>query len=174
LKLLKIEIIKEVEVVKQIDFASLQKMMSGMKTVEVSKKVVGETRTKKEGKVVERRELGKGKKATKVQGKATKLQGKATKVETKVKTSTKKAKPDDLTKIEGVGPKIAGLLHKGGITSFKALAGKKFMDIKNILMKAGPKYQMHDPGTWAKQAKLAADGKWKALEKLQDELSGGK
>ena len=33
---------------------------------------------------------------------------------------------------------------------------------------------MHDPATWAKQAKLAADAKWEELESLQDSLKGGK
>jgi len=36
------------------------------------------------------------------------------------------------------------------------------------------RYKMHDPTTWPKQAKLAADGKWDELKKLQDELDGGK
>jgi hypothetical protein len=33
---------------------------------------------------------------------------------------------------------------------------------------------MHDPATWPKQAQLAADGQWEALETYQDELKGGK
>jgi len=33
---------------------------------------------------------------------------------------------------------------------------------------------MHNPGSWPQQAGLAADGNWAALEKLQDELDGGK
>jgi len=33
---------------------------------------------------------------------------------------------------------------------------------------------MHDPGTWARQAKLAAGDKWDQLKKLQDELDGGR
>jgi hypothetical protein len=33
---------------------------------------------------------------------------------------------------------------------------------------------MHNPGTWPKQAKLAADGKWEELETLQKQLKGGK
>lgn len=83
-------------------------------------------------------------------------------------------KPDDLTKIEGVGPKIKQLLTEGGIPTFAALANAKPEDIKKILTDAGPRFKMHDPGSWPRQAKLAADGKWKELEKLQDELDGGK
>ena len=159
-----VEVIREVEVVKQIDFASLEKMMKGMKTVEISKKVVGETRTKKEGKVVARREIKGGTKATVVSKSSS-------------KSSTSKAKKsgkDDLTKIEGIGPKIAELLNKDGIHTFKQLAAAKTSRLQKILSDAGPRYQMHNPGSWPRQSGLAADGKWVALDKLQKELDGGK
>jgi len=39
---------------------------------------------------------------------------------------------------------------------------------------AGPRYQMHDPTSWPKQSQLAADGQWKELKVLQDELDGGR
>jgi len=84
------------------------------------------------------------------------------------------AKPDNLTKIEGIGPKIAGILNDGGISTFAQLASTDPKSIKTMLEKAGPRFQMHDPGSWPKQSKLAADGKWAELEKLQDELDGGK
>jgi len=87
------------------------------------------------------------------------------------KMSTKK---DDLTKIEGIGPKINGLLNGGGINSFEQLAAADPADLKKILEAAGPRYQMHNPGSWPRQSKLAADGKWDELKKLQDELDGGK
>lgn len=85
-----------------------------------------------------------------------------------------KAKAEDLTKIEGIGPKIAGLLNDAGILNYAQLADSKPEAIKSILEKAGPRYQMHDPGSWPRQSRLAADGKWNELEKLQDELDGGK
>jgi len=192
-----VEIIKEVEVVKQIDFASLAKMMKGMKRVEVSKTVVGESTVRGEEKIVERRELKPGTKATKVTGKATKISktakpakaektaktakaakpAKATKP-TKDKSTTKstvKAKNgDDLTKIEGIGPKIAEILNNGGVSTFKELSKSKISNLKSLLEKAGPKFQMHDPSTWTEQAALAADGKWNKLKTLQDNLDGGK
>jgi hypothetical protein len=46
--------------------------------------------------------------------------------------------------------------------------------VKGILEAAGSRYKLHDPTTWAKQAKLAANGEWDTLAKLQDELKGGK
>ncbi len=144
-----VEIIKEVEVVKSIDFSTLESMMKGLNTVQVSKKVVGETRNKKEGKVVERREL-------------------------KGKVKASKVAKDDLKKIEGIGPAIEKLLNAGGISTFRKLADTKASVVKKILTEAGPRFQMHDPGSWAKQSKLAADGKWEELKKLQDILDGGK
>jgi len=88
--------------------------------------------------------------------------------------ATKTAKADDLTKIEGIGPKIAELLKADGIVTFADLAKAKTTTLKNILEKAGKRYQMHDPSTWADQSKLAATGNWTTLAKLQDELKGGK
>ncbi len=83
-------------------------------------------------------------------------------------------KPDDLKKIEGVGPKIAGLLADGGLPTFAAVAAADVATIKGILEAAGKRYQMHDPTTWPMQAKLAAEGKWDELKKWQDESDGGK
>lgn len=84
------------------------------------------------------------------------------------------AKTDDLTVIEGIGPKIAELLAEGGICTFKELAAAKPAAIKTILDAAGKRYQMHDPATWPKQAALARDGKMAELTKLQGELKAGK
>ena len=81
---------------------------------------------------------------------------------------------EDLTKIEGVGPKIAELLNAAGISSFAALAKADAKVLKSVLDKAGSRYKMHDPTTWPKQASLAAAGKWDELKKLQDSLKGGK
>lgn len=97
----------------------------------------------------------------------------AKKTTTKAKTVVK-VKADDLKKIEGIGPKIASLLYKGGILTFADLGKAKQTTLKGILADAGKRYQMHDPKTWPKQAKLAAKGDWTALKKLQDELNGGK
>ncbi len=178
-----IEIVKEVEVVKQIDFDSLKSMMMNMNTEVVSKQVVGETRTAKDAKVVERREVKpKSKKTTKkkvvAKAKATKAKAKpkvAPKAKVaKAKASATKAKKDDLKKIEGIGPKIEQLLNKDGIKTFKQLANAKVARLNKILDNAGPRYRMHNPGSWPKQSGLAAKGEWKKLDKLQDKLQGGR
>lgn len=81
---------------------------------------------------------------------------------------------DDLTKVEGIGPKISQLLIDAGISTFTKLAETDAEKIREILAEAGSRYKSHDPETWPKQAKLAAEGKWDDLKKWQDELNGGK
>lgn len=95
-------------------------------------------------------------------------------VKAAAKPAVKKATADDLTKIEGVGPKIAELLKAGGIVTFADLAKAKTETLKGILEAAGKRYQMHDPSTWSEQAKLASKADWTALNQLQVELKGGK
>ena len=80
--------------------------------------------------------------------------------------------PDNLAKIEGIGPKVAGVLAAAGFPTFAQLADADVGRLEEIL--AANKLQMMKPGTWPQQAKLAAEGKWEELQKLQDELSGGK
>ncbi|MEM9917162.1 MAG: glycoside hydrolase family 13 [Bacteroidota bacterium] len=100
----------------------------------------------------------------------------AAKKTTTKKTTAKKATPakDNLTKIEGIGPKISKLMIEDGITTFALLASATQAKLRGILDAAGPRFKMHDPTTWPKQAKLAANGKWDELKKLQDELKGGR
>jgi large subunit ribosomal protein L17 len=81
---------------------------------------------------------------------------------------------DDLTKIEGVGPKVAEVLHEAGITSFAKLAESKAEDIKEILEKSGGHFNAQDPTSWPEQSQLAADGKWDELKELQDKLIAGR
>lgn len=81
---------------------------------------------------------------------------------------------DDLTEIEGIGPKINDLLVAAGIESFSDLADADTSDIKDILTDAGDRYKMHDPSSWPQQAQLAAEGEWAKLHSLQEELNGGK
>ncbi len=83
-------------------------------------------------------------------------------------------KADDLKVIEGIGPKIAGLLQEAGVNTWAALANANIEKLKDILAEAGSRYKMHDPTTWAKQAQLASEGKWEELQQYQDELKGGK
>ena len=95
--------------------------------------------------------------------------------EGEVKAEAKEeAAPDDLTKIEGIGPKVQELLNAAGISTFAGLAAKSAEELDAILDAAGSIYKAMDETSWPKQAALAAEGKWEELEKLQDELIGGK
>ena len=80
---------------------------------------------------------------------------------------------DDLEIIEGIGPKIAEVLHADGITTFMQLAQATPEQIRVFLDKAGPNYRLADPGTWPEQAELAARNRWRALKSLQEVLIAG-
>jgi predicted flap endonuclease-1-like 5' DNA nuclease len=81
--------------------------------------------------------------------------------------------PDDLTVIEGIGPKISGLLKAAGILTFAQLATTDLSQLKQILDEARLTV-LADPTTWPEQAGLAAEGKWNALQQLQDQLKRGR
>ena len=81
---------------------------------------------------------------------------------------------DDLTVIEGIGPKIQMLLNQYGIFSYRHLAEADVVRLKEILSTAGPQLAMHDPGTWPSQASLAANDQWDTLKSVQGFLKGGK
>ncbi len=85
----------------------------------------------------------------------------------------KATKADDLKKVEGIGPKIAELFVAAGIDTFAKLAKAPQKDLKTILEGAGSRYASKNPGSWPKQAKMAAEGKWDELKKWQDETKGG-
>ena len=84
------------------------------------------------------------------------------------------AKGDDLTKIEGIGPKIGEVLAAAGIGTYIELAAATVDKLGEILHEAGSRYASHDPSTWPQQAELAAAGKFDELKALQDELKGGR
>ncbi|NOY99941.1 MAG: DUF4332 domain-containing protein [Chloroflexi bacterium] len=79
---------------------------------------------------------------------------------------------DDLTRLEGIGPKVSKVLAAAGVTTFAQLANADVAKVEAALEEAG--LQMMDPSGWIEQAALAAKGDWDALAKLQDELKGGR
>ncbi|QJD78516.1 50S ribosomal protein L17 [Spirosoma rhododendri] len=87
---------------------------------------------------------------------------------------TSPAAGDDLTIIEGIGPKIAEMLNNAGITTFAQLADADDATVQQVLTEAGPRFNVHDATTWNEQAALARDGKNDELKELQDRLKGGK
>lgn len=86
----------------------------------------------------------------------------------------KKINENDLKIIEGIGPKIEELFKTSGILTWKSLSETSVDRCKKILAKAGERYQIHDPGTWPRQAKLCYEGKWQELKDWQGILDGGR
>jgi small subunit ribosomal protein S2 len=86
---------------------------------------------------------------------------------------TSKAKADDLTKVEGIGPKAAEALVNAGLATYADLAKSKPDAIKEILNAASSRMAHLDPTSWPKQAKMAADGEWDKLKTWQDNAKGG-
>ncbi len=77
---------------------------------------------------------------------------------------------EDLTILEGIGPKIEELLRAHGIEGFASLARLDEQDLLEILEHGGPSFRFANPETWAQQAALAADNRWKDLKRLQEEM----
>ncbi len=81
---------------------------------------------------------------------------------------------DNLKLVEGIGSKIEELLNKEGILTFRHLGDAPHEQLVDILRAAGKRFRMHDPGTWPRQAEMAADGRWDELKAWQDVLSKGR
>ena len=81
---------------------------------------------------------------------------------------------DDLQRVGGIGPKIEDLLNAAGITTWAQLAAAPVAEVRAVLDAAGPRYRVHDPASWSRQAALAAAGRWDELAELQGRLKGGR
>lgn len=82
----------------------------------------------------------------------------------------RKVSANDHTVVEGIGPKIAGLLTAAGITSWRALSETDPADLREILGAAGSRYRMHDPADWPRQAALLAKAQWSEFQELRQTL----
>jgi large subunit ribosomal protein L17 len=79
---------------------------------------------------------------------------------------------DDLTVIEGIGPKINQLLHGAGIQTYAQLAAANVVTLRSILEPAG--LHFIDPESWVEQAGLLNEGKIEDFEALKGRLRGGR
>lgn len=86
----------------------------------------------------------------------------------------KKVIQDDLTVVEGIGPKIKELFHNHDVKTWAALADCSVDKCQEVLNSGGKRFEIHKPGTWPEQSRLAAEGKWQELKDWQDKLDGGK
>jgi hypothetical protein len=80
--------------------------------------------------------------------------------------------PDDLTKIEGIGPKINAVLQEANLSTYTQLAKTEVSQLREVLSQAG--LSRFNPETWPEQAALAANNDWDGLSILQEELQGGR
>jgi len=76
----------------------------------------------------------------------------AEEIEEMMVVETAAATPNDLTRINGIGPKVASLLNESGIRTFAQLAQTDVTTLQAILEKAGARYRLIDPTTWPEQA----------------------
>ncbi|MFI4970816.1 MAG: hypothetical protein ACHP7D_11475 [Lysobacterales bacterium] len=80
---------------------------------------------------------------------------------------------DDLTIIEGIGPKIDELFRANGVSSFAQVSRLGIGEMQAILDNGGAHFKLANPGSWAQQALLASENRWSELKRLQDELISG-
>jgi predicted flap endonuclease-1-like 5' DNA nuclease len=82
---------------------------------------------------------------------------------------------DDLTMIEGIGPKVAECLKEHGIRTFADLARTDVERLKEILAEGGPSFHLAASAaeSWPKQAALASYAEWEQLHALKDSLKAG-
>ncbi|WP_051062912.1 hypothetical protein [Ilumatobacter nonamiensis] len=67
---------------------------------------------------------------------------------------------DDLTVIEGIGPKIAELCSGIGVSTWAQLARSDESALREMLDAAGSGYKLRDPSSWPHQAGMLASGRW--------------
>lgn len=80
---------------------------------------------------------------------------------------------DDLTRIEGIGPKMSQALAAAGVDTFAKIAEKTEEELRAIINAAGISLSP-SIGTWAEQASYAARGDWEGLKGFQVTLIAGR
>ena len=80
---------------------------------------------------------------------------------------------DDLTRIEGIGPKLAAKLGEAGVTTFATLAAMSVERLEAVIAAAGARFKLARPESWPQQAALLAAGDEKGFAALTAELRGG-
>lgn len=82
----------------------------------------------------------------------------------------KTAVVDDLTKLAGIGPKVAERLQQMGVSTYDELAKKDLNEVLTNLSLAGVRINKAASQTWTKQAALAAKQDWSALDDIKTAL----
>ncbi len=81
--------------------------------------------------------------------------------------------PDDLTAIDGIGPKMSAALIEYGITTYERLAGMSQDEIRAAIKAAGMRFAPSVP-SWAQQAGYLAKGDMDGLAAYQSTLVAGR
>ncbi len=79
---------------------------------------------------------------------------------------------EDLTILDGIGPKIEELLRANGVAGFAQLAQLDEPSLLEILDRGGASFRYANPSSWAQQAALVVQNDWDGLKQLQRELNG--
>lgn len=87
-----------------------------------------------------------------------------------VETTVTESVDDDLTKLSGIGPKLAEAMQANGIKHYEQLATLTTDDLNTKLASSGIRYSKAFADSWAEQAKLAAASDWNGLKIYQKTL----
>lgn len=77
---------------------------------------------------------------------------------------------DDLTRLTGIGPKLAEAMKAAGICTYAQLTTMSVEDVSQALAGSNIRYNKASAESWAEQATLAAAGDWKGLKAHQAAL----
>jgi len=93
--------------------------------------------------------------------------------EAAVPASEEGERDDELERVEGIGPRMAGALRKAGIRSYARLADADETALRAALESAGLKFAP-SLATWSRQARLLADGDEEGFADLVRRLVAGR
>ncbi len=80
----------------------------------------------------------------------------------KADKAEKAAPPDDLTQLNGIGPRIASILSDGGVTTYAQLEHTDPSELRKIIAQGGA-LPPSSLDTWPTQASYAVRGDWSGL-----------
>lgn len=91
----------------------------------------------------------------------------------KPKKRGKAREGDDLTVIEGIGPKMSAALAAAGLDSYAKIARATPDELRRAIEAAGMSFAPSLP-TWPEQAALAEKGDWDGLKQFKEQLVSGR
>ena len=84
--------------------------------------------------------------------------------------TTAEQSDDDLTRLTGIGPKLAEAMKAARICTYAQLTTMSVEDVSQALAGSNIRYNKASAESWAEQATLAAAGDWKGLKAHQAAL----